>query len=66
MRLAHSRPDHRGADRDQHVRPQLQQLNRETGKAIVMAFAEAKIDDDVLPVDVAKLRQTLAESGLPR
>jgi hypothetical protein len=31
-----------------------------------MAFAEAKIDDDVLPVDVAKLRQTLAESGRPR
>ena len=51
-----------GADRDQHVRPQLHQLGRETGDAIRPALREAIIDHDVLSVDVAELLQSLAKS----
>ena len=55
---------HRRSYRDQHVRPQLHQLGRKTGEAVVMALAEAVINDDVLSVYVPELLHSLSEALL--
>jgi hypothetical protein len=56
-----------GADRkvtncDQDIRLELHQLGGEVGQEVVAALAEAIVDDDVLPLDIAELHQPLAKS----
>src|SRR6266446_2973 len=45
--------DRKVAECDQDIRPELHQLGGEIGHAIVAALAEAVLDDDVLPFDIA-------------
>ncbi len=54
--------DRKVAECDQDILPELHQLGGEIGHAIVAALAEAVLDDDVLPFDIAKLFQALAKS----